>query len=129
MLIAAAARAVSAFALQPLRRVFDDDRVPEQAIRLSDATAQVWLPITCSNSNQHFRDGVTSPGPILCAEPPPLFSAIQPLQGGREAQPPPALRPPPGGCARFAIAQTNGLPAIKVMDSLAVHSGTRGPRR
>ena len=36
MLIAAVACAVFAFALQPLRRVFDDDRVPEQAIRLSD---------------------------------------------------------------------------------------------
>ena len=36
MLISAAACAVFALALQPLRRVFDDDRVPEQAIRLSD---------------------------------------------------------------------------------------------
>lgn len=36
MLISAAACAVFALALQPLRRVFDDDRVPDQAIRLSD---------------------------------------------------------------------------------------------
>ena len=36
MLIAAVACAVFAFVLQPLRHVFDDDRVPEQAIRLSD---------------------------------------------------------------------------------------------
>ena len=36
MLISAAACAVFAVALQPLRRRFDDDRVPDQAIRLSD---------------------------------------------------------------------------------------------
>ena len=36
ILISAAACAVFAVALQPLRRRFDDDRVPDQAIRLSD---------------------------------------------------------------------------------------------
>ncbi len=36
MLISAAACAAFAVALQPLRRRFDDDRVPDQAIRLSD---------------------------------------------------------------------------------------------
>ena len=44
MLAAAAACAVFAFVLQPLGRVFDDDRVPEQAIRLSDLR-ETWLTV------------------------------------------------------------------------------------
>lgn len=43
MLISAAACAAFALALQPLRRVFDDDRVPDQLIRLSDLRETLFI--------------------------------------------------------------------------------------